>query len=183
MKKIFISMISVILAITFVSCASTPAAQSNVKQAATTAKPTSKAPFGLSATDYTKVLNDSLYDKGNNSRVKKVIENLRAGKDVYIGMLGGSITEGVGPAAYSLGYAYRFRDMVKKTYTPDNGAHVHFTDAGVSGTPSMLGVIRYQKDIVDQLGKTPDLLVLEFAVNDGGDILMTRTYDALVRTA
>lgn len=185
MKKtaIILSLIALTFAIT--GCASTTGNTTATEKTATATTTTtaSTLPFGISSTDYANLLETSVFDKGNNNRVKKVLENLRAGKDVYIAMLGGSITEGVGPANYKMGYAYRFGDMVKETYTPDKGAHVHFTDAGLSGTPSMLGLIRYQKDVVDQLGHTPDLLVLEFAVNDSGDSSMTRTYEALVRTA
>lgn len=41
------------------------------------------------------------------------------------------------------------------------------------GTPSSLGVIRYQRDVVEELGAEPDLFILEFAVNDYGHTIMS----------
>ena len=36
---------------------------------------------------------------------------MRAGDEVIISAIGGSVTEGAGPAVYTEGYAYQFRDM------------------------------------------------------------------------
>ena len=47
----------------------------------------------------------------------------------------------------------------------------------------MLGAVRYRKDVIDVLGGTPDLLIVEFAVNDGGEPVFQRSFEALVRDA
>ena len=79
--------------------------------------------------------------------------------------------------------AYQFNNKLKEKYTPNNGANVHFDGAGLSGTPSSLGLTRYQSDVVDVLGVEPDLLIIEFAVNDDGSEQATRAFEALIRNA
>ena len=75
--------------------------------------------------------------------------------EVKIGYLGGSITAQPGWRVKSLAY-------FQQTYPG-----VKFTEinAAIGGTGSDLGVFRVQQDV---LSKQPDLLFVEFAVNDGG---------------
>lgn len=40
--------------------------------------------------------------------------------------------------------------------------------AGVGGTPSELGMIRFERDVLRDGKEKPDLVVVEFAVNDEG---------------
>jgi len=143
----------------------------------------SNNPLKYSDEDYAKIMKASLASAGNNYRMKKVIEKLRAGQPVYIAALGGSVTEGAGPSNYKDGYAYQFNKKLKAEFTPDNGANVYFDGAGLSGTPSPLGLVRYQNDVVDTLGGVPDVLIIEFAVNDGGECTRTRAFETLIRDA
>ena len=57
--------------------------------------------------------------------------------------------------------------------------NIHYRKAGVGGTPSELGMIRYERDVLRQ--KQPDIVVVEFAVNDEGDETKGECYDSLVR--
>ncbi|MBQ2030879.1 MAG: SGNH/GDSL hydrolase family protein [Lachnospiraceae bacterium] len=133
---------------------------------------------------YDKMIADSLMSTGNNARLKKVIERARNGEDIYIVTIGGSITEGAGAKAYDNCYAASFGKEFGKLYGKDGGANVHFLNAGLSGTPSTLGVVRYERDVIEKNGgKTPDILVIEFAVNDGDDSTNGQTYEGLVRRA
>jgi len=125
-----------------------------------------------------KMLQDSLLSTGNNARLKKVIEKARTGESVNIAFLGGSVTEGAGAPKNAEGYAYLFAEAFKETY--GNGDNVRFVNAGLSGTPSSLGAIRFQSHIVDVLCAEPDLLVIEFAVNDWQETTKTRAYESLV---
>lgn len=45
--------------------------------------------------------------------------------------------------------------------------NVKFIKAGVGGTPSELGMIRFDRDVLRD-GQQPDIVVIEFAVNDEG---------------
>ena len=185
---------ALITAITLTSCASdsgkaqsgkgTEATESpEVKTPGVEKKTQSNKPFGIEEDRYAELLDMSFISTGNTYRLKKVIEKLRAGENVYIAALGGSVTEGAGPSNYKDGYAYQFNKKLRAAYTPNDGANVFFNGAGLSGTPSQLGLVRYQSDVVDVLGHTPDLLIIEFAVNDDGSDLSTRAFEALVRNA
>lgn len=139
-------------------------------------------PFEMSDQTFLTLLENSLLDSGNNFRLKNVIERAKSGEKITIATLGGSVTEGIGPANYRDGYAYKFAEKFKKTYAskPEN---VILADAGLSGTPSTLGLVRYQSDVVEVLGQNPDIFVIEFAVNDGGGTEFTRCFEALIRDA
>lgn len=181
MKKLLKSIVLATSMLALVSCAS------NVTKDATETK--SDKPFGIEEENYESMIAMSLLSKGNNYRLKKVIEKLRAGENVYIACLGGSVTEGAGPKdasgkeLWKLGYAYQFNEKIRQVYTTNKGANVFFDGAGLSGTPSPLGLIRYENDVVDQLGGEPDLLVIEFAVNDGGECTNQRAFEQLIRNA
>lgn len=207
MKK-FVFCIATLSAFFAVSCASNSVDSSNKNAQATEKKDVktetvtdqtvqekveekievSNHPLGISDERYENLLNGALLSTGNNYRLKKVIEKLRAGEEVYIAALGGSVTEGAGPKdasgreQWKLGYAYQFRDKLVAEYAKDE-KKVFFNGAGLSGTPSQLGLIRYESDVVEVLGHNPDLLIIEFAVNDDGGEQTARAFEALVRNA
>lgn len=135
-------------------------------------------------TKYDEMVKSALVGTGNNYRLKTVIEKIKKGKEnVYIAAIGGSVTEGAGPADFRDGYAYQFFKAVKSTFAPDGGKKVYFNNAGLSGTPSLLGKLRYQTDVVEVLGHEPDLLIVEFAVNDGGEEVFNQSFEGIVRDA
>lgn len=78
-----------------------------------------------------------------------------AGADIKIGYLGGSITAQNGWRPKTLAH-------FKKTYPQAQFSEIN---AAIGGTGSDLGVFRLKKDV---LNDKPDLLFVEFAVNDGG---------------
>ncbi len=51
--------------------------------------------------------------------------------------------------------------------------------AGVGGTPSELGIIRYDRDILRDKTVEPDIVIVEFAVNDEGDETKGVCYESL----
>lgn len=131
---------------------------------------------------YNNMISDSLMSEGNNARLLRVLEKAENGEDVYIATIGGSITEGAGASLYLNCYAYSFFTAFKKEFGRDGGNNVHFINAGLSGTPSTLGVIRYQRDVIEKNeGHKPDLVIVEFAVNDADDPTNGQTYEGLVR--
>lgn len=184
MKK-FINLL-LIFAVFFVnfSCASSNSAEKN--QTTETSKvetEVSNHPFKIANGDYLKIMDSSIVSKGNNARIKAVLEKARAGEKISIAAIGGSVTEGAGPANFKDGYAYQFVKKFKEIYTPDNGKNVYFCNAGLSGTSSPIGLVRYQQDVVKPLGANPDILIIEFAVNDGGEPTYGRAFEELIRNA
>ena len=137
----------------------------------------------ISDLDYKKMVADSLVCTGNNARLKKVIQKAREGKKVTIAYLGGSITEGIGASPNSNCYAEISWKKFTEKYSLFHDAE--FVNAGMSGTPSSLGALRYQRDVQSKIktGKGPDILFLEFAVNDSGECTGGGAYEGLIRRA
>ena len=134
---------------------------------------------------YRAMLQDGIMSTGNNLRLKRVIERAQAGEHVTVAAIGGSITEGAGAADYQECYAVRFFRGFAARYGVNK--NVHLVNAGVGGTGSTFGLMRYQRDIVDRVKDVdedglPDLVVIEFAVNDWQEPTKHRCYESLVKT-
>ena len=142
-----------------------------------------KTNLGCTLEQYEANIQNSLISAGSQAYkddvASSLIAKLKNGEKVYVAALGGSVTEGAGAEedkVYTKGYAYQFKDMLKAQYPT---ADIEFAGAGLSGTPPLLGIIRYQKDVVARLNHTPDLLILEFSVNDDGS--GARAYEGIIR--
>lgn len=144
-------------------------------------KPVSTNGLGVPDERYNAAVEFSLLNAGNNYLLKNVIEKLKKGEEnVYIAALGGSVTEGAGPSIYTDGYAYQVAKMIKAEFAAD-AEKVVFDGAGIGGTPSPMGLIRFEKDVTNVLGQRPDLLFIEFAVNDWQECSNTRAFEYLIR--
>jgi lysophospholipase L1-like esterase len=84
-----------------------------------------------------------------------VMEKVRAGQEVTVAYLGGSITA-------MNGWRNKTTDWLRSAYPNAAFKEVH---AAIGGTGSDLGVFRLGRDV---LAHRPDLLFVEFATNDGG---------------
>ncbi len=136
----------------------------------------------LESEAYAEMLRKSLIQTGNPARLQKALEKARRGEPVTMAFIGGSITEGAGAIPNHTGcYAFktfqRFCELAGKS-TEEN---VHYIKAGVGGTPSELGMIRYERDVLRNGSVEPDIVVVEFAVNDADDETGGACYDSLVR--
>lgn len=132
---------------------------------------------------YQTMLKDAQVNLGNNKRLKAVVERLQDGEDITIATIGGSITEGAGANRYQECYAYRIYDGFKQAYQGERGS-VSFVNAGVGGTPSTFGWMRYQRDIVDRVNDNdglPDIVVIEYSVNDGGEPTNHQCFESMVK--
>lgn len=139
--------------------------------------------FGMTAEDYQAVLDKSILSLGNNYRLKKFIEKYQSGEEIYIAAIGGSVTEGAGPAYYTDGYFYQFISRLRSEYKRNGSGKVTMNDAALSGTSSAIGWVRYQTDVIDVMGHAPDLLIIEFAVNDYMEPTKVRGFEAMIRRA
>ncbi|WP_417747743.1 SGNH/GDSL hydrolase family protein [Rosistilla oblonga] len=84
-----------------------------------------------------------------------VLEKLRAGEPVKIAYLGGSITA-------AAGWRVKTREWFSEQFPQAKVEEIH---AAIGGTGSDLGVFRVGRDALQH---NPDLMFVEFAVNDGG---------------
>jgi lysophospholipase L1-like esterase len=99
-----------------------------------------------------------------------IFKKLQSQSDVTIAFLGGSITN-------HNGYRVYVTDWLKNQYPQ---CHINSINAGVGGTGSGLGVFRMDEDV---LSKKPDMVFVEFAVNDGGvdSLTLQHSMEGIVR--
>ena len=139
-------------------------------------------PVDFESEAYQNMIGRSLLSVGNTLRLKKAIEKARRGGDVVIAYIGGSITQGAGAKPiHTKSYAYLSYQGFCDLFTKESGANVSFVKAGVGGTPSELGVIRYEKEVTAYGEVQPDIVIVEFAVNDEGDETEGICFESLVR--
>ncbi|TYA14577.1 SGNH/GDSL hydrolase family protein [Paenibacillus faecis] len=133
---------------------------------------------------YRKMIAKSLLNQGNNQRLKRAIEKAKRGEQVAIAYIGGSITQGAGAEPLPTNcYAYRSYQLFKRMFAPADGSSIHLVKAGLGGTPSELGVVRYDRDVTRDGAVKPDIVVVEFAVNDADDETEGNCYESLVLKA
>ena len=130
---------------------------------------------------YKKMVETSLITVGNNHRMKKAIEKAKNGEEVTIAYIGGSITEGAGATVKEKCYAYRSYQYFKETFGKGDGKNVKFVNAGMGGTPSALGVIRYDRDVTSYGEVLPDVVFIEFSVNDYQEPTKGVAFESMVR--
>ncbi|WP_313073810.1 SGNH/GDSL hydrolase family protein [Lacrimispora sp.] len=133
----------------------------------------------VSSEAYHRMIARSLMQLGNSKRLAEAIKRAKEGKDVTLAYIGGSITQGAGATPINTGcYAYKSYRAFADRY--GNGNNVHFIKAGVGGTPSELGMLRFDRDVLRD-GSYPDVVVIEFGVNDEGDETKGNCYESLVK--
>ena len=135
---------------------------------------------------YRQALQDSVMSVGNNARLKKVIERAQSGEVITLATIGGSITEGAGASSYKECWASRFHIRFRTEYGAANGSNVCFVNAGVGGTPSPFGYMRYQREVVNRVPSAdtdglPDVVVIEFSVNDWEEPTKHRCFESMVK--
>lgn len=126
-------------------------------------------------TDYEKMIDRSLLSTGDMTRMADVFQKAQNGEDITVAYIGGSITEGYNAGTTEF-YAKTCTDLLQG-YFPD--ITVTGVNAGISGTPSLLGNLRLERDV---LSADPDIVFVEFAVNDGQTAEYKNAYESLVRT-
>lgn len=133
-----------------------------------------------SSPDYSKMIERSLMQMGNAARLQRAIKKAQKGEEVTVAYIGGSITQGAGAIPINEKcYAYQSYKAFAERF--GNGSNVHFVKAGVGGTPSELGMVRFERDVLKDGTVSPDIVVVEFAVNDEGDETNGVCYESLVR--
>lgn len=121
------------------------------------------------------MIKSSLVSKGDISRFSKVLKKAQSGQDITVAFLGGSITQGCNATKQEDCYASRTYSWFKDTFSNIN---VNFINAGVGATGSIIGVHRVQIQVLD---KKPDIIFIDFAVNDKSTIYDKVAYESLIR--
>ncbi len=139
--------------------------------------------------DYSQLSDEEVYDlmverslmtTGDMTRMANVLKRLKDGEEITVAYIGGSITEGltVAPNHPELCWANLSYEWLKENAGTDS-PKLNYVNAGISGTPSILGNIRLERDV---LAHEPDICFVEFAVNDGTGTEYKNSYESLVRT-
>ncbi len=110
----------------------------------------------------------SIYSMGNTYRLTKKLEAAENGEKLTMAYLGGSITEGKK-------YTTPFSNYVKSTFATGGFTEVN---AGLSGTSSVVGLVRSESNIVE---KNPDIIFIEFSVNDHEDIMYKKCFESVIK--
>lgn len=118
------------------------------------------------------IIERSLLSTGHNERLKNVLNKAASGEDITVAYIGGSITYGYTVNSNEC-YAYLFTQWLTNNF----GVQVNYVNAGISGTPSVLGNLRVERDV---LAYNPDLVIVEFAVNDGYEDAFKNSYESLL---
>lgn len=128
------------------------------------------------AKEYSEMVQRSLLFPGNTYRLEKKLAQASSGEKTTVAYIGGSITEGIGGTPDTCYAKLSYNYIAEMCGGGDN---MEYVNAGVSGTPSILGNLRLKKDVLD---KNADIVFVEFAVNDGMEQLYKESYESLVRT-
>ena len=117
----------------------------------------------------------AVVNPGNTARLADAMKRAQAGEKITIGTIGGSITQGTAASTTDERYANRALQWWAKAFPK---AQLDFVNAGIGATDSYIGVHRVDADL---LSKKPDVVIVEFSVNDTEAELNLQTYDSLVR--
>ncbi len=133
-------------------------------------------PYALGGELTPTMIANSRYNVGNQVRLAEFFKKLRAGEEVTVAFLGGSITQG-SSAGNDLCYARLTANWIQEQF-PD--ATVNYVNAGIGATGSYIGVHRCDNDV---LSHDPDIVFVDFSVNDTTERteLNKLTYESLMR--
>ena len=139
-------------------------------------EPIEEIPYQLGGDLTPTMIANSVLNTGNQARLAKVIKKLQAGESVTVAYLGGSITQG-SSAGNELCYARLTTDWLEEQFP---SATIKYVNAGIGATGSYIGIHRADRDV---LAYSPDLVFIDFSVNDTSDRITTNksTYEGLIR--
>lgn len=153
----------------------TSAKPSNVITVKPTAKPSKHLPKPGADFVNEEMYKNAILGEGNLARLAAVMRKAERGEDITVGVIGGSITAGSSASNKDNAYAYRFYDWWVKAFPKTK---VRYVNAGIGATDSYVGVHRVDKDLLSQ---KPDVVIVEYSVNDSNSAFYKQTYEDLVR--
>ncbi|MDK2809267.1 MAG: acyl-CoA thioesterase [Clostridiales bacterium] len=117
----------------------------------------------------------AIANRGDWTKIEQVMKRARKGEAIKIAFIGGSITQGSLSSSPQTCYAYLVYEWWKETFSE---ATVSYLNAGIGGTTSQFGVARVEDHVLCQ---KPDLVIVEFSVNDTNDSFFLETFEGLIR--
>ena len=123
------------------------------------------------------MLQRSLVSAGDPARIQAVLAKARRGEPICVAAIGGSITAG---GEHTKDPTRRYVQQLGKWFENTfPGLKVRIVNAGIGATNSGYGALRVQRDVIAQ---QPDLVVVEYAVNDcTGIAKLDDSYEGVLR--
>ena len=186
-RKTFIGIAAILLCMSMTACKlnNEPAAEAVSEASAEITAATEAAsaaedltpsePVDINAGLTDKMYKRALLSEGNRSRIAAAMKKAEKGEPVTVGVIGGSITQGSCASNPANSYAGLFQKYWADKF-PDS--EITLVNAGIGGTNSYLGVHRADEQL---LSAKPDVVIVEFSVNDGDRVMNKYSYDSLVR--
>lgn len=125
-------------------------------------------------------ITDEMYERGllsvgDTARLCKAFMKGESGQPITIGVIGGSITQGTAASSPANAYPSVYCKWWEEKF-PES--EITLVNAGIGGTDSYLGVNRVDEQL---LAYDPDIVIVEFSVNDTNAATNKYSYDSLVR--
>lgn len=118
----------------------------------------------------------AMISRGDPARLQAVLAKARRGEPLCVAAIGGSITAG---GLQTKDPARRYVQQVAKWFENTfPGLKVRFVNAGIGATNSGYGALRVQRDVI---AHQPDLVIVEYAVNDSTGSMMDDCYEGVLR--
>lgn len=115
----------------------------------------------------------AILNEGNTERLKALINSCKDKESITVAYIGGSITQGSSATKYENNYVSLTSAWIEENL----GVTVNIVNAGIGATDSYIGVHRVEADVI---AHNPDLVFVEFAVNDTNVEKNTASYDSLL---
>ncbi|MGN0847073.1 MAG: SGNH/GDSL hydrolase family protein [Kiritimatiellia bacterium] len=112
---------------------------------------------------------------GDWARFERVFARLDRGEPIRIAVIGGSITQGAGASRPERQWGAKFAEGWRRAFP---ACAVEFVNAGIGATGSDIGAFRLARDV---LAKKPDVVAVEFAVNDAPGRERAESYEGVIR--
>ncbi|MDA3896701.1 MAG: SGNH/GDSL hydrolase family protein [Desulfobacteraceae bacterium] len=131
--------------------------------------------LGSGCSDNKTIFDRALLSAGNTSLLKKVMLKAEKGERIVVGLIGGSITQGAKASHMSKSYAYQAAIWWEENFP---NADIGFVNAGIGSTGSDIGVFRLNRHL---LRFKPDIVIVEFSVNDSNTEKSAETLEGIIR--
>lgn len=119
--------------------------------------------------------NNSILHDGSHNALKLLLQKTANVNDIKIGVVGGSITMGASASKPAKRYANIIKEWFAKKYPNKN---VKLYNAGIGATDSKFGAFRLKKHLLQY---EPDLVIVEYSINDSENELAKETFEGIMR--
>ena len=134
-----------------------------------------KFPSGVRVPSLDETYPNFVVRDGNAARLERVFAKGLKGEPIVVAVIGGSITSGARASRRELQWGAVLAEWFRHAFPK---SEVTYVNAGIGATGSNYAVHRVEADVC---AKNPDVVGVEFAVNDGDDAFATETDEGLVR--